>query len=388
MRLGKLKYILSLLKENNLISAQQSESIFQFMNERRRIHFFRLIQWCFVIGGFWIVFGFLALIKLINFGFLIKILNILKEVTRPFFEFMAKVFGENYPLIIYAAIGLAVWALFFWLGSRVRRRESISEFKLNYFQDSRLRSTTVFFVISYIAAGICFTFLNRALLPQGVFYYWSAQKFIPFFYMAAVPFFSYCAYRLKDEIALLFGIYFTALSVGCFSAYGSACYYLAVSRPVLQLLIAIILILVGFLHQANEAYGWKEYFGRTYQWTGLLLGFLALWVMSIWGISKPEGYRWEPIAAELWFANISFIAVAIGCMLFGAHKEERLFFNYGLTFLIIETYTIFFSHLWGNLGVACASLVLGCLLVGTAYLLRRIWLSKQISITRLAAQKS
>jgi len=377
MRLSKLKYILSLLEQNNLITADQNNHIFNFMKERQKTQLFRFVRWCFILGAFWIFFGFMALIQLLNFHFLIDIWNYLLLLTKPFFELMETIFGSHYDFVVNGAVLIVVWALFFWLGNRVRNRESLPDFKLEYFHDSRLRSGTVFLVMGYIAAGIGLSLLNRVLLPENVSYYDSMDKFFPLFYVVGVFFFGYCAYRLKDQIALLFGIHFIALSVGCYSGYGHACYFLAVSRPVIQLIVAVVLILTGFMHVRNHANGWQEEFGRTYQWTGLLLGFFALWIMSIWGISKPEGYRWEPQTMELWFANIVFILTTIGCMIFGAQKEERTFFNYGLTFLIIETYTIFFSHLWKSLHVAYASLLLGCLLVGTGYLLRHIWLLKQ-----------
>ncbi len=377
MRLGKIKYLLSLLEENQLISAEQQDKIFAFMKERRRGQLFRLVQWLFVLGAFWVVFGFLAFIKLLNLSFLKNVYYTLKALSEPFIALMAKIFGPQYPFAICASAGLAVWALAFWAGNRIRVRESIEDFKLGYFQESKLRMATVFFVVAYIAAGIAFSLFNRLLLTDGISYYRSAEKIIPIFYMLAVPFFSYCAYRLKDQIALLFSIYFVALSLGTISGYGHACYYLAVSRPVMQTLVGVILLLVGYIHCLQGKEDWKEHFGRTYSWTGLLMVFLALWVMSIWGITKPEGYRWVVNSTELWLSNIAFIGASIGAMFYGARKEDSLFFNYGLTFMIIETFTIFFSHLWRSLGVAAGSLFLGCLIIGTGYLLRKTILNQR-----------
>lgn len=376
MRLGKLRFFLSLWEENRLLSQEQREKIFIFMKERRGKQFFRLIRWLFVLGAFWIVFGFLALVKLFDFSFLKNIYRSLKVILTPFLIFLEKVLGPNYPFALFALLSLAVWVIFFGLGSRIRRKESLAELKWEHFQESRLRSATVFFVISYIAFGMAFSLMNRLLLPAHTSYYASAQKIIPVFYMLAVPFFGYFAYRLKDQLALLFGIYFIALSVGVISGYGHACYFLSVSRPVVQLLLGIILVLVGFLHSAHSPSKWREEFGRTYCWTGLLMGFLALWIMSLWGIGMREGH-WQPGIGELWFGNLLFLAFAIGALAYGAFKEDPLFFNYGLTFLIIETYTVFFSHLWENLGAAFGSLVLGCLTIGTGYFLRRIALSKK-----------
>ena len=110
----------------------------------------------------------------------------------------------------------------------------------------------------------------------------------------------------------------------------------------------------------------------------MLFGYLSLWIMSIWGISYHENYWAVPAAAELWIANLLFIAAALGALFYGATREDRMFFNFGLTFFIIESYTIFFSHIWETLGAAFGSLSLGALLIGTGYLLRHLWLQGRI----------
>jgi len=55
-----------------------------------------------------------------------------------------------------------------------------------------------------------------------------------------------------------------------------------------------------------------------------------------------------------------------------------MFFNFGLTFFIIETYTLFFSRIWATIGAAFGSLLLGIMLIATGYLLRHLWLKGRI----------
>ncbi|MEW5896033.1 MAG: hypothetical protein AB1650_09815 [Candidatus Omnitrophota bacterium] len=384
MKLGMVKKLLNLWANHDLISDQQKEEIFLFMKERRRIQLLRLIKWLFIIGAFWIFFGFIALVKMINPQILKNILDLLRQILRPliaFFEYvyqtLEKYLGDNANFVLFAAVAFIVAGFFFWLGSRRRRQENLAGLKLDYFAESSLRSAMVFFVLGYIAIGAAFSFLNHLLLPADKYYYYSGAKVVPYFYFCAVAFYLFSAYRLKDQIALLFGIYFIGLSVGCFSGYTHACYWLGISRPVLQVFTAVILILVGFIHILAGKKEYQEYFGRTWQWTGLLMGFLALWTMSIWGMVQDVNSWHSPGAAELWFANILFISAALGSMGYGAKSEDALFFNYGLVFLIIATYTIFFSHLWATLGSAVGSLALGIMLVATGHMLRKIWLGKR-----------
>jgi hypothetical protein len=119
-------------------------------------------------------------------------------------------------------------------------------------------------------------------------------------------------------------------------------------------------------------------FGRTYEWTGLLFIYLSLWIMSIWGFTFKEHYWISPKASELWIANLLFIAASLFTLFYGAVKEDRMFFNFGLTFFIIDSYTLFFSHVWATVGSAVGSLLLGIMLIVTGYILRDLWLKGKI----------
>ena len=374
MRLGKINRFLALWKRNNLISEEQEEKILNFMRQERNRQFLRLIKWLFIVGAFWLFFGFLAILKLFNLNMLRKIANFFHALNVPIVNIFKSIFGENYIFAIWGFVGVLGWVLFFGLASRLNKREKTRNVKLSYFQQTSVSGTLWIRTVSYICAGFGFSMFNRLLLPGDMSYYYAMNKIVPIFYFAGVIFFGYIAYRVFDQLALLFGIYFVALSVGCFSAYGHACYWLGVSRPALQVLVGALLIMTGFLHSYHSKQKeYKKHFARTYQWTGLLLGFISLWVMSLFGITE-QGLN---NGAEQWIGNILFIGAALGSMAYGARAKDILFFNYGLTFLIIETYTVLFSKLWSNLGTAFGSLFLGALMIGTGYVLKKYWLKKE-----------
>ncbi|MBQ3432392.1 MAG: hypothetical protein IJG23_06355, partial [Clostridia bacterium] len=102
--------------------------------------------------------------------------------------------------------------------------------------------------------------------------------------------------------------------------------------------IGFILVLIGYIAEMklgkNDEIG--ERFAQTYNWVGLLTFFIAMWIISFWGFDLSYDHV-SPSNADLWFANILFIASSIGAMYYGAKNEHKLFFNYGLIFLIIET---------------------------------------------------
>jgi hypothetical protein len=219
------------------------------------------------------------------------------------------------------------------------------------------------------------------IYPTNPYDYWGKDLIFPFFSFLGMIFFFIIAYLMQDQIALLFGIGFLAHTVGIFTAYYFACYVIGIKLPVIQLIVGICLLFVGLWHiekVRGREDNFKFMFGRTYEWTGLIFIYLALWIMSIWGITFKEGYWAEPEAVELWIANILFIAASLGAMFYGALKEDKMFFNFGLTFFIIESYTLFFSRIWATVGSAIGSLLLGVMLIITGYLLRRLWLQGRI----------
>ena len=63
-------------------------------------------------------------------------------------------------------------------------------------------------------------------------------------------------------------------------------------------------------------------------------------------------------------------------MYYGMKSEQKIFFNYGLTFILIETYTVFCTRLFSIMPVGIASLILGLLLFMTAKLLKNIYIKK------------
>jgi hypothetical protein len=271
---------------------------------------------------------------------------------------------------------MLIWALCHILGRRLQKRSAFEVHQLGLWSHPDLRLGTTALTCGYIAAAIGFECFNSLLEPLHRNYD-KPEIVVPYFSFVAVAFFLTVAYRLKDQVALLFGIAFLGHGIGFFTAYCFACYMIGVQFPAVQLLIGILLIFVGLWHveKIREEEGHYFYlFGRTYQWTGLLFAYLSLWIMSLWGITAQAGYWREASAVELWIANLSFLGACLAAMYYGASKEDRLYFNFGLTFFIIETYTVFFSRVWATVGTALGSLILGVLLVATGYYLRKLLL--------------
>lgn len=119
----------------------------------------------------------------------------------------------------------------------------------------------------------------------------------------------------------------------------------------------------------------QEKFISTYNWAGLLLLFIALWISSFWGFDfNLKGDEGGVI--ELWLANLLFIGTSVGAMFYGAKTEQKIFFNYGLVFLIIETYAVICGRMLEYMPAGIGALLIGGLLIGTAKILQKVYLKK------------
>ena len=400
MRNWKLKRLLKLWQKNDLISQSQSDNILNFMKERQRETFFRLLKWLMILGAFWLIFGLIAsIITLLEIDFFQKLFIKIGEmfvhigqfiytwiwipiykwilvpthtyIIHPICVFIEKIFGENRYFFYVGSFSLILSLFFMWISSKIKPKKEIDNLNLSDEQKNVLKVNWVLDTIASIFLTGTFCLYNMLLLPDGDIY--GDNKIIPVWNILGAITFTTMAYKFKKALYLVFGIYFIALSVGMFSGYDFACYWIGVSRPIIQILVGVILLLIAYITQLkiqikdkeeDENTYIQEKFMGIYNWAGLFLLFIALWITSFWGFEFNLSYD-DGHVAEIWFANILFIATSIGAMFYGAKTEQKIFFNYGIVFLIIETYTVFCGRLWDNLPVGFASLIFGGLLIGT-----------------------
>ena len=382
MRYKNLMRYLVQWQKAGLIDKSNVEKISTHMKVEYRRQFLKLVRVLFIMGAFWVVFGLLATLRLININFLIAIGDYFYFLATPFIKLAKFISPEHYRELLNGAGCLMGWGLFHWLGVKTRNRSDLECTKLGYLQAKELRLGTASFTIGYILASAAWQFFNYMSYPDKFYSYMGKGVIFPFFSLVGFIFFIYIAYLMKDQIALLFSIGFLAHTVGLFTTYLFACYVIGVKMPVIQLIVGILLIFVGLWHiervRGNED-DFQFSFGRIYQATGLLFIYLSLWIMSLWGMTFKENYWASPNVGELWVANLLFIAASLGAVFYGASKEDKMFFDFGLTFFIIESYTLFFSRIWQTTGAAFGSLLLGLMLIGTGYGLRSFWIKGKIA---------
>ncbi len=417
MRNRKLKKMLKLWQTNELITNIQAENILEFMKERQKETFFRLLKWLMILGAIWLAFGLLATIinileldifrrllekivtmfvHLWHFIYNFIVLPIHNYIIHPICVFVEKIFGEGRYYFYGGVLALIVALSTMYVDNKIKPNKEIDNLNISDEQKNVLKTNWVLSTISCLALSATFSLFNTMLLPDYDMI--SDSKVIPIWNILGAITFIALAYRFKKNIYLLFGIYFVALSVGMFSGYDFACYWLTVSRPIIQIFVGVILLLVAYISQLKieikeskdeDAQTYlQEKFAGTYNWTGLLLLFTALWITSLFGFDLDMHYS-EGSAIELWIANLLFIAASVGAMYYGAKSEQKIYFNYGLTFLIIETYTVICGRLLEYLPGGIGALLIGGLLIGTAKLLQKIYLKKNIKqVEQIEEQKN
>ena len=100
MRNGKLKKLLKLWQKNYLISQTQADNILEFMKERQKETFFRLLKWLSIIGVFWLFIGII--------GVIIEILS--TDFFVEFFEKISSLCGVIFTkiCIVFKKIGVII----------------------------------------------------------------------------------------------------------------------------------------------------------------------------------------------------------------------------------------------------------------------------------------
>ena len=395
----KLKKMLNLWEKNNLISREQNDNIVNFMKERQKENFFRFLKWLSVIGAFWIIGGFIATIyNLLELDFVQKICKFIFQIFEAGFLFLNQYiflpvhncilhfFGKNSGYFYMGIASLISFFLFNWLSIKTSTNNITDKLNLSEEQKNVLKTNFTFYTVASVSLASTFCFFNMLLIPYDSYY--SSSKIFPLWNVVGAITFISLAYKYSKAIYLLFGIYFVSLSAGMFSGYDTACYWIGVSRPLMQIFIAIILLLVGHItsmkindSESDDKNYIREKFSSIYNWTGLLMLFLALFIASFWGFEFDLTSNVNSSNAEIVFANILFIATSVGAMYYGTKTENKLFFNYGLTFLILETYTLFCSRLWGIMPFGISALLFGLLILGTVKILKKIYLKKAVEDT-------
>ena len=355
------------------------------MKERQKVMFFKLLKWLSIIGALWLFFGIIvSVINILELDIFRTILEILAKcfksigiflmtyIIKPVYNFVYSILKDGAGYFFGGIASLIFFFIFNHLGNKKSKTMDIDNLNLSEEQKYALKNNFVMDIFASLFLSGAFINFNAAFMGEDI------EESFPLIHLLGAIAFIIMAYKFSKNIYLLFGIFFLSTTVGMSLLYCNASYGLFVSVPVIQILVGLLILAAGYitdlkLQLSGSDNYIQEKFMVTYNWTGLLFVFLALWFATFWGFGSED----YPKAGELWAANILLLLTSLGSMYLGVKCEKALFFNYGLVFLLIETYTVFCSYLWELLPVGIASILFGGLLIGTVKMLKKVYLQKK-----------
>jgi hypothetical protein len=155
---------------------------------------------------------------------------------------------------------------------------------------------------------------------------------------------------------------FALLSLGSWIGFetgyasGWGAYFLGMNYPFRFLIFGALLAAAShlFLEWPARARFWRPTFV-----VGLLLLFVSLWIMSIFG-NYADLHVWHRGSYGELFLWCALFAAASGLAIwYGLRFGERISIGFGITFLFINLYTRFFEHFWNPLHKAVFFALLG-----------------------------
>ena len=185
------------------------------------------------------------------------------------------------------------------------------------------------------------------------------------------------AYALHNVFILILSAVVFFCWFGGFTGYDSGwgAYWFGMNYPLRFLMAAIVIILIALLHRVSEKTVLNKFrdFYKVWLSAGIYFAEMALWLLSLFGNFNLEDSHWyEETGAELFLFNILWAGGNIALLTLGAKYLMRMLRGYGITFLIIQGYTLYFWHIYGELGY-----ILGSAVAGGSALWLVFWFEKQ-----------
>lgn len=163
--------------------------------------------------------------------------------------------------------------------------------------------------------------------------------------------------------AVVFFTWFGGVT-GYVSGWGA--YWFGMNYPLRFLLAGIAIAGVGILHRSSEGGVLAAYRGFFKVWlsAGVFFAEMSLWLMSLFGNFGSIGGGYRESLGELWLFNTLWAGSNALLLYLGSRFGLRMLRGYGITFLIIQAYTLFFWQIAGELGPVLSTFIAGGVTLG------------------------
>lgn len=181
------------------------------------------------------------------------------------------------------------------------------------------------------------------------------------------------AYALRNTLILVLSVivFFTWFGgvTGYVSGWGA--YFFGMNYPLRFLIAGLAMVGLSVAHRRAEHKTLQRYDGFFKVWlsAGVFFSDMALWLMSLFGNYGSIFSRYIESAGELLLFNLLWAGFNASLLFAGTRFGLRMLRGYGLTFLIIQGYTLFFWKVAGHLGPVLATFIAGSSLLALVFLL-------------------
>lgn len=184
------------------------------------------------------------------------------------------------------------------------------------------------------------------------------------------------SYALNNHLLLVLSAVVFFCWFGGFTGYASGwgAYWFGMSYPLRFLAAALAIIAIGIIHQQSEQGPLARFRGFFKVWlsTGLFFAEMALWLLSLFGNFDLENRGWHlAVSTEIWLFNGLWAMMNVALIALGARLMMRMLSGYGVTFLTIQIYTLFFAHLADDVGLPLSLFIAGASALGLTFYLER-----------------
>jgi MFS family permease len=254
----------------------------------------------------------------------------------------------NAPAGLKSAFFVALSAMLFGYGLRSRRKHP-----------HRSYGNEAVFFLGVLALAAAVFFLGAAM-DTG------SGRFSVLLLIASVLY-ALLGLWFPSKLVWVFGLVSLGAWMGAETGYASGwgAYYLGMNYPFRFLLLgAALTALALFGEHASSPPNMSTAKARLLSMSpqtkvmGLLYGFIALWIMSIFG-NYGDVAKWQLVRQyELLHWSLLFGAASIAAFWYGLKRDDGVLRGFGLTFLFINLYTRFFEYFWDSIHKAAFFAVL------------------------------
>ena len=219
-------------------------------------------------------------------------------------------------------------ALFFWL-----------DFRYNFKKKRKKYSKEIFAFFGCVFLAISTGFIS--------FIFDMGEEPGVFILGLALIYFILAVFRNK-ELLWLFGITALVIAFGAITHnLGKDNYlFIGMNFPMRFTIFGALILLATYLNKNFRKL--RPFLEPTY-WSGLIIFFMSLWFLTIFG-NYSSYEKWLEIRQYyLWWYSLILLIASLGAIIIGIKKEDSLLKNLGITFIFLNLYTRYFEYFWDEL---------------------------------------